>query len=1004
MHKQSVAAILAVFLLAAADSNPSRPDLLASARNLGKAFYENPTTQKEAVEEFRKALALAPDSARERLNYGLALLRAGKTTEGMAELERVQQQKADLPHTYFNLGVQWKRMGEPAKAIPQFERMIQLVPNEPVSHYNLGALYKAESRMADAVREFEAASKLDPQLAAPHFQLFNSYRQLGRAEDAAKELAIFQRIKKEAEGAAIAEDMEWSFYAEVLDSIEPETQEPAPPKPSFERRKLMTGAKGFRLIDGRDLLVWTKDGVQRFRGGVPLPNSGLEAIKDVVAIAPADFDNDGATDLCVVTRTGAALYRNQAGRYVKVIADLGAGPYESAVWIDYDHDYDLDLILLGAKSRLFRNQGKAGFIDRTQSFPFAEGHGIEAVVYRVEAETKGLDLAISYSDHAGVLYRDRLSGTFEATPLPSLPAGARGLRAFDLNASGNLQVVHDEIYADLDNSGRATKLDASPQPAAWATGDFNGDGKVDVVMLSPDGSVIQLLNRTATTNQFLRVKLSGVKNLKSAVGAEVEIKAGRQYQKLIYDGTPLLVGMRDKKLADTIRITWPNGLIQNEVKQAVGKSYEYKEAQRLSGSCPMIWTWNGREFQFITDVLGVAPLGASSGDGQYFPVDHDEFIQIPGEALALRNGKYEIRITEELSEVAYLDETRLIALDHPANTEIFTNDKFKAPPFPEFRLFPVTKRVYPERAAQNGASVLPAITKKDRVYAGRFTRNLSGVAALNKLDLQFPASRGASSVLILNGWVDWADGSTFLQAAQESKDGLIFPYLQVKNAKGEWQTVIEDMGLPAGKPKTIAVDLSGKWLSASREVRIVTNLCIYWDEIFLSEVAAGPAPTLTPLTPIAADLHFRGYSKVDIHPQRLQPEQFHYTPASSTSFWNPTPGLYTRFGDVTPLLQSTDDKFLIMGSGDELTLEFDATALPALAAGYKRDFLLKVDGWAKDRDPNTAYSQSVEPLPFHGMSQYPYPAAEHFPANGDWRKEYNTRPALRLVRPLQSKR
>ena len=101
-----------------------------------------------------------------------------------------------------------------------------------------------------------------------------------------------------------------------------------------------------------------------------------------------------------------------------------------------------------------------------------------------------------------------------------------------------------------------------------------------------------------------------------------------------------------------MRITWPNGLVQNEMKQSPGKSIAYKEAQRLSGSCPMIFTWNGEKFEFITDVLGVAPLGASSGDGKYFPVDHQEYIQIPGSSLVLKDGQFEIRITEELREVS----------------------------------------------------------------------------------------------------------------------------------------------------------------------------------------------------------------------------------------------------------------------------------------------------------------------------------------------------------------
>ncbi|MBX5496123.1 MAG: tetratricopeptide repeat protein, partial [Bryobacteraceae bacterium] len=96
-------------------------EALQRHRNLGKAFYENPTTQLQAVEEFRKALALRPNSAVERLNYGLALLRAGKTREGIAELERVQKQQPDIPHTWFNLGIEYKKAGEQEKAIRQFE-------------------------------------------------------------------------------------------------------------------------------------------------------------------------------------------------------------------------------------------------------------------------------------------------------------------------------------------------------------------------------------------------------------------------------------------------------------------------------------------------------------------------------------------------------------------------------------------------------------------------------------------------------------------------------------------------------------------------------------------------------------------------------------------------------------------------------------------------------------------------------------------------------------------
>jgi hypothetical protein len=411
-------------------------------------------------------------------------------------------------------------------------------------------------------------------------------------------------------------------------------------------------------------------------------------------------------------------------------------------------------------------------------------------------------------------------------------------------------------------------------------------------------------------------------------------------------------------------------------------------------------------------VLGVAPLGASAGDGRYFPVDHDEYVQARGEALAERNGRYEIRITEELREVSYLDEIKLIALDHPASVEIFTNDKFKSPPFPDFRLFGAERRVYPTAARDDaGRDVLPRVLRRDRAYVDTFRRDYNGVARLHSLELEFPPATAAplrsrpgngSSVLILNGWVDWADGSTFAAAAQGGS-GLVMPYLQVKDASGRWRTVVEDMGIPAGKPKTIAVDLTGKFLSASRSVRIVTSLCVYWDEIFLAESSAPPRTRLTEVPLSDAALGFRGFSRASIDARRLQPESFDYARVSATSMWNPTPGMYTRYGDVRPLLEAADDRYIIMGSGDELRLSFSAGGLPPLPAGWKRDFLLKVDGWAKDGDANTAFPDSVEPLPFHAMSHYPYPDQEQFPddaSHRSWRAVYNTRPALRLLRRL----
>jgi tetratricopeptide (TPR) repeat protein len=1011
----SMRVISLCLLLSLAATSDSVDEKLWRYRNLGKAFYENPTTQVEAINEFGKALELAPKSTREQLNYALALLHGGRTDEAVTRLQKVQAANPNLPHTWFNLGIYYRKNGLVDKAITQFEGMSRLVPNEPKAHYNLGVLYKQAGRTEDARKELELAAQLDPNLAAPHFQLYNVYRQSARRADAMRELQIFTALKKSQEGAPIAEDMEWCDYAEIWDPID--MKQPAPePAPRYEARMLPgdadSRASGMLVIDsegtGRaDLLVWSNKGVILYRNGVdPVKNSGLEDIAGVVGIAAGDFDNDGLPDLCVLTGKGPQLWRNRKGRFERAPANLPSERFEKAIWMDYDHDYDLDLVLLGETSRLYRNEGQAGFADRTADFPFEKGHAVDAVVTRMFADSKAFDLVVSYADHPGVVYLDKLGEHFEAQDIPALPAGATGLGVADVNHDAWLDVQFNGGTL-LNNRGSleppSAKFEATPLEA-----DFDNDGRLDRAVITPDGRVRIEFNRTpAKENDWLRVRITGVKNLKLAYGAEVEVKAGTLYQKKIYEGVPLTFDLHGRTAADTVRIAWANGLIQNETQPAAGKAYAYPEAQRLSGSCPMIWVRDASgQFRFITDVLGVAPLGASSGDGQFFPVDHQEFIQLPGEALAAVDGKYEIRITEELSEVAFVDQVHLIAVDHPADVEIFTNEKWKSPPYPEFRLFGARRRVFPISARDDqGRDSLKAILSQDRVYPNTFRHDMNGVAEMHSLVLDFGpnAAPDNRAVLILNGWVDWADGSTFLAAAQERKGGLVTPYLQVKDERGRWKTVVADMGMPAGKPKTIAVDLTGKFLSASREVRIVTNLCVYWDQVFLDEDSSAP-PTLVRRVPTAdADLHFRGFSKPVVAADRSQPEAFLYDTSMPFSNWNPTPGMYTRYGDVRELIEEPDDMFVVMGSGDEIRLLFDAGALPPPAPGWKRDFLLKVDGWAKDRDANTAFSQSVEPLPFHAMTGYPYTSPEHYPEDArhrEYRKQYNTRPALRLIRPL----
>jgi tetratricopeptide (TPR) repeat protein len=973
------AASAVVLLTCFACSRPRDDQALALHRNLGKAFYENPTTKQEAVKEFQQALQIAPDSTREKLNYALALLRSdGRQEEAVKLLEEVQRQDPALPHTWFNLGIYYKRRGDVTKAIQQFEGMLARAPDEAVAHFQLGALYRQLNRNQEALAQFETAAKLDPQMAAARFQLFDMNRRGGNASRAQVYLADFQRVQALQKTWVIPEDVEWCNYAEIYDPPETRATKDAEASATYSDTalddKVDPSTAGLALIDlnaagQTDLLVWSAKGIEIFaRGRERVPRTGLERLTGVVGVVPGDFNNDGLMDLCVLTVTGPELYRNTGGAFVRQPARLPARHFNAAVWVDFDHDYDLDLILLGAQPALLRNQGEAGWEDHTGDFPFVAGDAISARKLRVVPDSKAFDVVVLYRDRGPALYRDRLGGryTVEASAL----TGSQG----------------------------------SPESKTEVDADFDGTGRLDRARIQPDGTVHLLRNQSSANDHWLRVRLKGVRSLKSGQDALVEIKAGELYRRAFYNGVPLTFDIGAHASVDVVRITWPNGLIQNEVRQAANQTHVFEEAQRLSGSCPMIWAWNGHEFAFIADVLGVAPLGARAADGSYFPLNHQEFVQIPGAALRERDGMYELRVTEELSEVSYLDQVQLYALDHPAELEIYTNEKFKGPPFPDFRLYAVNRRIYPRSAhTENGEDVLPLVTAKDQRYPTQFQRSETGVAAMHTLELDFGDSVTSTKAnLVLNGWVDWPDGSTFRRAAQESSAGLVMPYLQVQDERGKWKTVNQDMGMPAGKPRTIVVPV--EFLSAKRKVRIITNLCVYWDEIFLSGDLPQPEVGREPLALGAATLRFRGFSASRIDEARLQPDRFFYERVSPVSFWNPTPGLYTKFGPVDTLLSDADDRMVIMGSGDELRLQFRAGAPPK--AGWRRDFLLKVDGWAKDRDPNTAFSGSVAPLPFHAMSGYPYPAGEHYPrdaAHDSYQRVWNTRLATAQIPALHAR-
>ena len=484
-----------------------------------------------------------------------------------------------------------------------------------------------------------------------------------------------------------------------------------------------------------------------------------------------------------------------------------------------------------------------------------------------------------------------------------------------------------------------------------------------------------------------------------------------------------MFGLGRRANADVVRVLWPSGILQAEIGKP-GAPLGAKgvlpvaELDRKPSSCPYLFTWNGTRFEFVTDFLGGAEMGAWLAPGVWNVPDPDEYVRIPPGRLQPRNGRYELRVTNELEEALFVDRLQLVAVDHPAAVEVYPHEGLRSPPRPPFAIR-ATRNARPPRSAvdEHGHDVTARISALDRQYVDDFAvLPIRGYAEPHHLTLDLgigpeqrlrpargakpPSADESNAVLLLTGWTDYAFSNDNVAASQR---GLVMapPSVQVRDASGRWQTVIEEIGFPVGRPQTIVVDLKDRWLSASREVRITTNMRVYWDQVLVDASAGAFETRITRLDPTQADLRWRGFS-AEIAPDGRQPFAYDYSRVSTATPWMEMIGRYTREGDVRPLLRSVDDMYVISRTGDEVAIAFDATLLPPLAAGQERTFLVYAYGWSKEMNPRSAAPEQVAPLPFSAMSGYPYGAAEHYPrsrAHREYQARYNTRV---VRRPLPS--
>jgi hypothetical protein len=390
----------------------------------------------------------------------------------------------------------------------------------------------------------------------------------------------------------------------------------------------------------------------------------------------------------------------------------------------------------------------------------------------------------------------------------------------------------------------------------------------------------------------------------------------------------------------------------------------------------------------VTDVIGAGVVGHWFTPTRRNTPNPGEWVKIgggvDGAQIVPVNGKLSLRFMEPMEEVNYIDQLRLLAVDHPENVEVNPDERFlDDPPFASGRVVASAGARLPVGAWDGeGRDVLDQLSRRDHQFASGFTAlPYDGFANPHSLTLDLgEIKQGAPLRLLMTGYVNYFS-ATSLYAAWQAGVKPISPYVEAQLPDGSWQRIADDVGFPAGLERTIVVDLSGKLPAGARRIRLVTNLEIYWDQVLVDNNAEAEARTAE--VPLAmATLHFRGYPKQTegASPGDLD---YDYDRVSLTGPFQRQRGSYTRMGDVTALVKGIDDRFAIFGSGEEIAAEFDAAKLPALPAHWKRDYFFYANGFVKDMDWWDASPFTVAQLPFHKMSMYPYPESEKFPDDPD---------------------
>ncbi len=963
-------------------------------------FYSQQQNYAQAIEEFQKALKINPLHASAEFGLGRALQRSGKTDEAREHLKRFEylthnKISAPITLTYGEQG----RYSVAQDVITNEPSVGPMIPMTFVPHA-LGAGKDGSGGLC--MLDVDGDGKFDIVSLADGDSAVKVFRNLGDGkfkEESASQFGL--ALKGHGVSCAVGDydndgknDLAVALsdrvvlfhndgggkFTDVTEKVGIATlNQPAGMTwvdydHDGDLDLIITGKRITGLKDSTDTIVWRNNGNSTFTNWTEQTGLGGESITDNATLS--DINNDRAVDVITTGSTGATIWINpREGRFEPFPLFTSAAGANGVYVLDFNKDGWMDVALTHSGTpgiSLWRN---------------VDGKRFERVPLPINDATQGWGITAIDFDNDGWIDLAAVVETAKGTELRVFRnKGAQGFE--DVSASLGLDKLklHD--------------------PRALIAADLDNDLAADLVVTQLGGDPVVLHNQGGNKNHALRIDFKGLADNKTGLGTKVEIFSNGLWQKFevaggagyLSQGPPeILAGLGKNTNADIVRMLWPTGVLQDEIDVAVNKPVSFMELDRRGSSCPTLFAWNGEKYEFITDVIGAGVIGHWISPTSKNTPDPDEWVKIDGSKLRAKDGYLSVRFGEPMEEVNYIDQLRMVAVDHPAAIDVYPDERFlDDPPFASGKTVATSMPHPPAGAWDNqGHDVLELLSARDHQYVRDFT-NLpyAGFANTHSLTLDLGTWTPQNPLrLFLSGFIEYFS-ATSMYAAWQAGLKPISPYIEAQIPDGSWKRVVDEMGFPAGLPRTITVDLTGKLPVGAQRIRITSNLQIYWDQLLVDNGPARENDVRTTELPLsAATLGFRGYPR-QVDGETPGDLTYYYDQVSTTGPFSRFRGSYTQYGDVTPLLTSADNRFVVFGTGEDIDAEFDTATLPPLRQGWTRDYFFYANGFVKDMDFYEAIPFTVADLPFHGMSTYPYPATQHYPDDAtanEYRFNWNDR-------------